>query len=122
MAARDVFKSLLQDTAPLVLQLESKRKIVKLEWYNSYIYGPIEYRLLCKTHDGDKQDQHVICIGWLYNVMHALIRLQRWTRLVVVGRGALRLAVLMCLHARLGKKSELGWLGTDLVVSLLGGR
>lgn len=97
---------------------EGTRKIVKLEWFNPYLYDPAECRLLCKIHDGDEQDRNVICIGLLYDVTHALIRLQRWTRRVVVGR-ARRLAVLMCLHARLGEMSGLAVLGADLVAGLI---
>ncbi len=92
----------------------STRKIVKLEWYQAWRAGPDEWRLLCKIHDGDEQDCHVICIGWLYNVTHSLIRLQRWVRrMQLVARA--RQALLMALHPRLGAMCLLASLGPDLL-------
>jgi hypothetical protein len=90
------------------------KRIVKLEWYHPYLSAPNEYRLLCKIHDGDEQDQHVICIGWLYNVTHLLIRLQRWIRRMLrVARA--RRVLCMALHPRLGKNSLLSTLGPDIL-------
>ncbi len=90
-----------------------KRRIVKLEWYHPYHSGPKEYRILCKIHDGDERDDHVVCIGWLYNVTHFLIRLQRWVcRMQRVAR--VRQVLLIAIHPRLGSKSPLSTLGPDI--------
>lgn len=91
------------------------RRIVQLEWYFPYFgSGPHDYRLLCKIHDGDERDDHVVCIGWLYNVTHLLIRLQRWTRRMLrVARA--RQVLCMALHQRLGETSLLSTLGPDIL-------
>ncbi len=87
---------------------------MKLEWYHPWHFGPNEYRLLCKIHDGDERDEHVVCIGWLYDMTHLLIRLQRWARRRLrVAR--VRQVLLMALHLLLGLESLLSTLGPDLL-------
>ena len=66
---------------------------------------------------GQKRSWHPLHQGKLINLNHLLIRLQRWTRRVVLGRPRV-MALAMALHARLGAGSVLATLGED-VLSLL---
>ena len=66
---------------------------------------------------GQKRSWHPLHQGKLINLNHLLIRLQRWTRRVVLGRQRV-LALAMVLHARLGDGAGLAVLGED-VLSLL---
>lgn len=92
----------------------TERLIVKLEWYNFWYEKPNEHRQLCKIYDGDERDESVVCIGWLYDKTHLLIRLQRWARRRLrVAR--VRQVLLMALHPRLGSESLLSTLGVDLL-------
>lgn len=78
-----------------------------------------ECRFECFVLDGDRPESKIVWKAPLENVNHALIRLQRWIRRVVVRRGQIRLALLMGLHARLGQNCALGALGHDLILGLL---
>ena len=63
---------------------------------------------------GKKEKYHDIMYnGYLENLNHLLIRLQRWTRRMLFRARALALA--MGLHARLGHKSMLVGLGDDIL-------
>ena len=87
-----------------------------------------EYEFECEVLDfleADRRKSKIsipakrVHIAPLENVNHALIRLQRWIRRVVVRRGQIRLALLMGLHARLGQNCTLSALGHDLILGLL---
>jgi hypothetical protein len=85
-----------------------------------------EYGFECHVLDFPEADRRegkiegkIVHFSPLENVNHALIRLQRWIRRVVVRRGQIRLALLMGLHARLGQHCTLGALGHDLILGLL---
>ena len=58
--------------------------------------------------------------GKLVESTYMLVKLQRWFRKVIVRRRERRLAVIMCLHARLGTSSGLGKLGGDLLGLVIG--
>ena len=82
-----------------------------------------EYRFECDVCDGTEPERRcesrIVHYAWLENVSHALIRLQRWIRRVVVRRGQIRLALLMAMHPRLGHHCTLAALGHDIILGLL---
>ena len=75
------------------------------------------YNVVANKRGGKKRCWHPMHQGKLINLNHLLIRLQRWTRRVVLGRPRV-MALAMALHARLGAGSVLAVLGED-VLSLL---
>ena len=99
-------------------------QVYRFPYCASLLAGPDDCLPCCTLYDvqaskrgGKKRCWHPIHQGRLVNLNHLLIRLQRWTRRVVLGRPRV-MALAMALHARLGAGSVLAVLGED-VLSLL---
>jgi hypothetical protein len=76
------------------------------------------FNVVMNKKGGKKRCWHPMHQGKLINLNHLLIRLQRWTRRVVLGRPRV-LALAMVLHARLGDGAGLAVLGADVLSLLL---
>ena len=73
-----------------------------------------EFRLGCSICVGEACFRDQVCDGWLENITHLLIKLQRWIRRKQRA-GRVRSALLMALHPRLGALSPLAELGPDIL-------
>ena len=99
-----------------------RRLSVDISWHPKELNYPsrnYEYWASCTLFNKTgKRTFNVVHHGRLEILNHFLIRLQRWTRRVVIARPRL-LALAMALHSRLGFDSALALLGQDMLTLVL---
>ncbi len=76
-----------------------------------------EYKFKCIVCETDERFKWSVLYARLENVMHNLVRIQRWTKRML-RRARVRLVLLMALHPRLGAKAGIAVLGPDLLLAL----
>ena len=95
-----------------------RRLSADISWHPKELnYTSRDYEYWAGCHLFNKTGKRtfdVVHHGRMQNVNHFLIRLQRWTRRVVIARPRI-LALAMALHPRLGSDSALSLLGQDML-------